>query len=136
MKDFERDILQEVSLKNNPYSVPEGYFESLKDRAVKYSKPAEVAPMQFKRILTTAISMAAMFIIMVTAGTMFLKGVTPEEDLTEEDYIVFSDGYLELEMYDTDGMAEQYADASISDEDIIEYLIYTGVSQEFIEMSK
>lgn len=136
MKDFERDILQEVSLKNNPYSVPEGYFESLKDRAVKYSKPSDVAPMQFKRILTTAISMAAMFIIMVTAGTMFLKGVTPEEDLTEEDYIVFSDGYLELEMYDTDGMAEQYADASISDEDIIEYLIYTGVSQEFIEMSK
>lgn len=136
MKDFERDILQEVSLKNNPYSVPEGYFESLKDRAVKYSKPAEVAPMQFKRILTTAISMAAMFIIMVTAGTMLLKGVTPEEDLTEEDYIVFSDGYFDLEMYDTDGIAEQYADAYVSDEDIIEYLIYTGMSQEFIEMSK
>lgn len=136
MKDFERDILQEVSLKNNPYSVPEGYFESLKDRAVKYSKPAEVAPMQFKRILTTAISMAAMFIIMVTAGTMLLKGVTPEEDLTQEDYIVFSDGYFDLEMYDTDGIAEQYADAYVSDEDIIEYLIYTGMSQEFIEMSK
>lgn len=136
MKDFKRDILQEASLKNCPYSVPEGYFESLKERAVKYSKPAEVAPMQFRRILWTAISMAAMFIIMVTAGTMFLKGVTPEDDLTQEDYIVFSDGYFDLEMYDTDGMAEQYADASISDEDIIEYLIYTGVSQEFIEMSK
>ena len=39
-------------------------------------------------------------------------------------------------MYDTDGMTEQYADASLSKEDIIEYLIYTGVSQEFIEMSK
>lgn len=136
MKDFKRDILQEASLQNSPYSVPEGYFESLKERAVKYSKPAEVAPMQFRRILWTAISMAAMFIIMVTAGTMFLKGVTPEDDLTQEDYIVFSDGYFDLEMYDTDGMAEQYADASISDEDIIEYLIYTGVSQEFIEMSK
>ena len=136
MKDFERDILQEASLKNIPYSVPEGYFEAFKEKAVKYSKPAEVAPMQFKRMLTTTISMAAMFIIMVTAGTMLLKGVTPEEDLTEEDYIVFSDGYLELEMYDTYGMAEQYADASVSKEDIIEYLIYTGVSQEFIEMSK
>ena len=132
MKDLQRDILQEASLKNSPYSVP----ESLKERAVKYSKPAEVAPMQFRRILWTAISMAAMFIIMVTAGTMFLKEVTPEDDLTQEDYIVFSDGYFDLEMYDTDGMAEQYADASISDEDIIEYLIYTGVSQEFIEMSK
>jgi hypothetical protein len=33
-------------------------------------------------------------------------------------------------------MSEQYADASITDEDIVEYLIYTGVSEEFIELSK
>ena len=136
MKDLQRDILQEASLKNRPYSTPEGYFESFKEKAVKYSKPAKVTPLQFKRILTTAVSMAAMFILMVTAGTMFLKSVTPDSDLTQEDYIVFSDGYFDLELYDTDGMAEQYADASISEEDIIEYLIYTGVSQEFIEMSK
>ena len=135
MKDFERDILQEASLKKCPYSVPEGYFDSFKEKAVKYSKPAEVAPLQFKRILRTALSMAAMFILMVTAGTMFLKNVTPEEDLTQEDYIVFTDGYFDLEMYDTDSMAEQYADASLSKEDIIEYLIYTGVSQEVREMS-
>ena len=36
MKEFNRDILQEASLKNSPYSVPEGYFESLKEKAVKY----------------------------------------------------------------------------------------------------
>ena len=136
MKDLQRDILQEASLKNCPYSTPEGYFESFKEKAVKYSQPAKAAPLQFKRILTTAVSMAAMFILMVTAGTMLLKGVTPDSDLTQEDYIVFSDGYFDLELYDTDGMTEQYADASISEEDIIEYLIYTGVSQEFIEMSK
>lgn len=136
MKDLQRDILQEASLKNCPYSAPEGYFDSFKEKAVRYSQPAKVTPLQFKRMLTTAVSMAAIFILMVTAGTMFLKGVTPESDLTQEDYIVFSDGYFDLEMYDTDGMAEQYADASISEEDIIEYLIYTGVSQEFIEMSK
>ena len=136
MKDLQRDILQEASLKNSPYSVPEGYFESFKEKAVTFSKPAKVAPLQFKRILTAAISMAAMFILMVTGGTMFLKRVTAEEDLTQEDYIVFTDGYFDLEMYETDGMAEQYADASVSKEDIIEYLIYTGVSQEVIEMSK
>ena len=136
MKDYKRDILQEASLKNNPYGVPEGYFESFKEKAVAYSEPAKVTPLQFKRVLATAISMAAMFILMVTAGTMFLKGVTPEDDLTQEDYIVFADGYLDLEMYDSNGMTEQYADASISKEDIIEYLIYTGVSQEVIEMSK
>ena len=135
MKDLERDILQEASLKKCPYSVPEGYFESLKEKAVKYSKPAPVPVFQFKKVLMTAVSMAAMFILMVTAGTFLLEKSTPSEDLTHEDYIVFSDGYFDLEMYEGN-MSEQYADASISDEDIVEYLIYIGVSEEFIEMSK
>ena len=135
MKDLERDILQEASLKKCPYSVPEGYFESLKEKAVKYSKPAPVPVFQFKKVLMTAVSMAAMFILMETAGTFLLEKTTPSEDLTHEDYIVFSDGYFDLEMYE-DNMSEQYADASVSDEDIVEYLIYIGVSEEFIEMSK
>lgn len=135
MKDLERDILQKASLKKCPYSVPEGYFESLKEKAVKYSKPAPAPVFQFKKVLMTAVSMAAMFILMVTAGTFLLEKSTPSEDLTHEDYIVFSDGYFDLEMYE-DNMSEQYADASISDEDIVEYLIYIGVSEEFIEMSK
>ena len=136
MKDSERNIMYDDSLRKCPYSVPEGYFESLKERAVKYSKPAPAPVFQFKRILTTAVSMAAMFVLMVTAGTFLLENTTPEEDLTQEDYIVFSDGYFGLEMYDDDGLSEQYADASVSDDDIVEYLIYTGVSEELIELSK
>lgn len=133
MKDSERNIMYDDSLRKCPYSVPEGYFDSLKERAMKYAQPAPV--FQFKRVLYTAVSMAAMFILMVTAGTFFLKGVTSAEDLTEEDYMVFTDGYIDLELYD-DGLSEQYADASISNEDIVEYLIYTGVSEELIELSK
>ena len=115
--------------------MPEGYFESLKEKAVKYSKPAPAPVFRFKRVVMTAVSMAAMFILMVTAGTFLLEKTTPAEDMTHEDYIVFSDGYFNLEMYEDD-MSEQYADASITDEDIVEYLIYTGVSEEFIELSK
>lgn len=133
MKDSERNIMYDDSLRKCPYSVPEGYFDSLKERAMKYAQPAPV--FQFKRVLYTAVSMAAIFILMVTAGTFFLKGVTPAEDLTQEDYMVFTDGYIDLELYD-DGLSEQYADASISNEDIVEYLIYTGVSEELIELSK
>ena len=133
MKDSERNIMYDDSLRKCPYSVPEGYFDSLKERAMKYAQPAPV--FQFKRVVYTAVSMAAMFILMVTAGTFFLKGVTSAEDLTEEDYMVFTDGYIDLELYD-DGLSEQYADASISNEDIVEYLIYTGVSEELIELSK
>ena len=135
MKDSERNIMYDDSLRKCPYSVPEGYFDSLKERAAKYAQPAPAPVFQFKRVLYTAISMAAMFILMVTAGTFFLKGVTSAEDLTEEDYMVFTDGYIDLELYD-DGLSEQYADASISNEDIVEYLIYTGVSEELIELSK
>ena len=135
MKDSERNIMYDDSLRKCPYSVPEGYFDSLKERAAKYAQPAPAQVFQFKRVLYTAISMAAMFILMVTAGTLLLKGVTPAEDLTEEDYMVFTEGYIDLEMYDED-LSEQYADASITDEDIVEYLIYTGVSEEFIELSK
>ena len=133
MKDSERNIMYDDSLRKCPYSVPEGYFDSLKERAMKYAQPAPV--FQFKRVLYTAVSMAAMFILMVTAGTFFLKGVTSAEDLTQDDYMVFTDGYIDLELYD-DGLSEQYADASISNEDIVEYLIYTGVSEELIELSK
>ena len=135
MKDSERNIMYDDSLRKCPYSVPEGYFDSLKERAAKYAQPAPAPVFQFKRVLYTAISMAAMFILMVTAGTLLLKGVTPAEDLTEEDYMVFTEGYIDLEMYDEE-LSEQYADASITDEDIVEYLIYTGVSEEFIELSK
>ena len=135
MKDSERSIMYDDSLRKNPYSVPEGYFDSLKERAAKYAHPAPAPVFQFRRVLYTAISMAAMFILMVTAGTLLLKGVTPAEDLTEEDYMVFTEGYIDLEMYDEE-LSEQYADASITDEDIVEYLIYTGVSEELIELSK
>ena len=135
MKDSERNIMYDDSLRKCPYSVPEGYFDSLKERAAKYAQPTPAPVFQFKRVLYTAISMAAMFILMVTAGTFFLKGVTSAEDLTQEDYMVFTDGYIDLELYD-DGLSEQYADASISNEDIVEYLIYTGVSEELIELSK
>ena len=135
MKDSERNIMYDDSLRKCPYSVPEGYFDSLKERAAKYAQPTPAPVFQFKRVLYTAISMAAMFILMGTAGTFFLKGVTPAEDMTQEDYMVFTDGYIDLELYD-DGLSEQYADASITDEDIVEYLIYTGVSEELIELSK
>ena len=135
MKDSERNIMYDDSLRKCPYSVPEGYFDSLKERAAKYAQPTPAPVFQFKRVLYTAVSMAAMFILMVTPGTVFPKGVTPAEDMTQEDYMVFTEGYIDLEMYDEE-LSEQYANASITDEDIVEYLIYTGVSEEFIELSK
>ena len=49
------------SLRKCPYSVPEGYFDSLKERAAKYAQPTPTPVFQFRRVLYTAVSMAAMW---------------------------------------------------------------------------
>ena len=55
--------------------------------------------------------------------------------MTEEDYILFSDNMMNSLAYEMEYMS-QAADTEISEDDIINYLIYTGVSAEHIELSK
>jgi hypothetical protein len=69
----------------------------------------------------------------VAAGTFFLQKFTPAEDFTQEDYLVFSHSSMNVEYYDT---MDQIADAEIAAEDIIEYLIYSGITPEEIEIFK
>ena len=128
-----KDILMDKALKGNPYSTPEGYFDSFKVKAESFTRPKTVSVNIWQQ-LKSYVAVAAMFIFMVTAGTFFLKKTTPIEDFDHEDYIVFSEGYFDFEV-DTEN-EEQYADADISADDIIEYLIYIGVNEETIELSK
>ena len=127
----DKDILMDKALKGNPYSTPEGYFDSFKIKAKSFTRPKTVSVNIWQQ-LKSYVSVAAMFIFMVTAGTFFLKKTTPMDDFDHEDYIVFSEGYFEV---DTEN-EEQYADADISADDIIEYLIYIGINEDTIELSK
>jgi hypothetical protein len=52
--------------------------------------------------------------------------------MTYEDYLVHSDMLISTE-YDNESY---YAEANMAEEDIVEYLIYTGMSAEAIELSK
>lgn len=135
MKNFEHDILQSSpELKKMPYTVPEGYFSSLKHELATKTKAAPVVRVSFWRRLAPYVSLAAMFVFMVAAGGFFLEHMTDQEDYSYEDFIVFSDSMTNTIYYET---AEQYAEASEPDEeDIVEYLIYIGVSAETIENSK
>lgn len=131
MKNKDRDILAEaLELKKMPYSTPEGYFDSFKANM----KPS-VHPhgQTFVGQLMPYAAMAAMFLFLVTGGTFILRHATPQEDLTQEDFIVFSTGMTNTLYYED---MNQIADAGIADEDIIEYLIYSGISAEEIELSK
>ncbi len=126
------DILKYSSdeLRKMPYTVPEGYFEQVKAEISRSTAAEEGVSLWRKAV--PYISVAATFLIMVSAGTFFLEKTTQQEGMTYEDYLVHSDMLIEAE-YEQD---TQIADATIAAEDIIEYLIYTGVTAEDIELSK
>lgn len=128
---MEKDILQSCKeLKEMPYSVPEGYFDSIKQEIVRMNNSAPVQTNIWSK-MAPFLAMAAMFLFILTVGTLFLKESTQEGELTAEDYIVFSDSMISTYYND-----EQLASAEVmSEDDIIEYLIYSGISTETIELS-
>lgn len=131
MKEKNRDILADnPKLKEQVYSVPDGYFSEFKAGMTPYSS---VEPSLARR-LVPYLSMAAVFIFLVTAGTFFLQRTTPSDEFTQEDFILYSSNISGIGLYEEE--TDQLADAGIADEDIIEYLIYSGISAEEIELSK
>ena len=131
MKEKNRDILADnPKLKEQVYSVPDGYFSGFKAGMTPY---ASMEPSLARR-LVPYLSMAAVFIFLVTAGTFFLQQTTPADEFTQEDFILYSSNISGIGLYEEE--PDQLADAGIADEDIIEYLIYSGISAEEIELSK
>ena len=128
MKEKNRDILADnPKLKEQVYSVPDGYFSEFKAGMTPY---ASVEPSLARR-LVPYLSMAAVFIFLVT---FFLQQTTPADEFTQEDFILYSSNISGIGLYEEE--PDQLADAGIADEDIIEYLIYSGISAEEIELSK
>lgn len=126
------DILKDCTeLKQMPFSVPEGYFDSFKNaNAVPVAKRVSL----WNRMVPY-VAMAAVFVSLVAAGTFFLERSTPQYQMTEEDYVMFADNMMNTIAYEME-YGEQIAEADLSEEDIINYLIYTGISAEVIELSK
>lgn len=132
MKQTDMDIFQgSPELKKMPFSVPEGYFDSLRE---DLKKPRTIKMSVWGRLSPYA-AVAAVFIFMVSAGTFLLERTTPEQEMTHEDYFLFSDNMMISTIYEMEE-EEQIADADIADEDIIEYPIYSGITAEEIENSK
>ena len=121
-----KDILKsEPRLKSMPYDTPMDYFAELKQGLkVKSNPTTERKAMK----LVPQLAFAAMFTLLVAAGGFFI-GRNSGTDFSEEDYLVYTyDGMIET-IYDTEDI---YANA-ITDEDIIEYLIYTGAEIDELE---
>ena len=108
MKTTEKDILQNKQLKQTTYNVPEEYFSSLQQRlrAIPEQKAETIT---LRKRLAPYAAMAAMFAMIMAAGGFFVGKS-------------WTDGRT----------SEQYADA-VTEDDIIEYLIYTDVDIEELE---
>lgn len=130
MKTDNKDILKEnLKLKDMPFRVPEGYFDSFKREVCK-----QQASSLWKRFAPYA-TVAASFLLIVSAGTFILEKTVSKELMSQEDYIIFSDNMMNTINYEMD-TEYKLAEAEINEEDIINYLIYSGISAEEIELSK
>ncbi len=124
-----RDILAErPELKKIPYTIPKGYFEEFKmqTKPCRRQSPWKKAG--------PYISIAASVTLLLAGGLLFSRLSSPADDFTHEDFLIFSDSMTSTEYYEY--TAEQYADAEIANDDIIDYLIYSGISAEEIEHYK
>lgn len=123
MKSDKKDILSATELRQMPFQTPEGYFESFKKSAME-NVGASSKPAGYKRV--SAFLAAASVAAIIGAGAVLM---TRDENMvmTEEDYIVFSDEMTNALYAETYQIAQS---DEITDEDIIEYLIYSGVEVE------
>ena len=110
------------------FKVPEGYFEGLKARLNRIPEQrAELGPVQrIKPYLALAASFAAILI----AGNVVLRS-TAERILSDDFYEEL--GYVSLLQADEYLQSDTARQDTISDEDVINYLIDSGVSTELIE---
>ena len=109
-----------------PYSTPEGYFEGLK--AGLKMIPAREKTVPWKRYA----GIAAAAVLLLTAGGFIVGRLSGRAEFSEEDYIVFSDEMTNAVYQES--YTDQYATAQeLTEDDLIEYLIYTGVEIEEIE---
>ncbi len=143
MNSEEFDILQSSKdLKKTPFTTPEGYFETLKAEARKCTEPQQVHVSIWARLAPYA-AVAAMFLFVFMLGKIFIRekqdaiafspAVTVEANECE-DYLVYNGIATDISIY---YLSEEYQESEMPDEsDIIEYLIYTGTPEEYIEYYK
>ena len=143
MNEHEFDILQSSKdLKKMPFTVPENFFETMKAEARKCTEPQVIHVSLWTR-LAPYTAIAAMFLFIFTLGNIFLHNSSDQatasiEDTIDvieyEDYLVFNEVGADVSIYYL--AEEDYAMEKADDEDIIEYLIYTGASESYIEYNK
>ena len=133
----EKDILKSApELKNLPYSIPDGYFDRLKAEAVNNVRESEERQRPFIARLAPYAAVAAAFVFLVTAGTFLLERTTRATQSEMDEFYFYSNMIPVTDPYAVETIKVDYENDNLEDEDIIEYLIYSGVTAEVIELSR
>ena len=134
------DLQQEV-LKNHPFGVPEGYFESFSERLQQRIKEEESSKVPVRKIGTATrwMAMAAAFlaaalitttIIRFTSSNPDANGVYPEQALLEQMQVLDDDRYL-YELMEEAELTELDEDEAFASQ-AIEYLAINDVEMDLI----
>ena len=132
-----KDILKSApELKKLPYSIPDGYFDRMKTDMVSFVTGHEERHLPLFQRLAPFAAVAATFLFLETAGTIILEKTTPATDQAELDEFYFYSNMIPVtDPYAVETIQEGQFD-EIQEDDIIEYLIYSGVTAEVIELSR
>lgn len=131
------DILQtDKNLKRMPYRLPESYFTDLTERLEEKRHENPVVTPDHRtlwQILAPYAAMAAMFTIIALGGKALAGIAGHQNEWTDQEEFIYT------ELMPVTGPSGQFYETSsneyiagASDNDIIEYLIYSGVSIEEI----
>lgn len=111
-----------------PFIVPEGYFENFKASHKATAPRASAHPAHYLRYCA-----AAAVALFITAGTLFMGSHDNEDAFYEEDYIMTCS---DMQLSVLHNLYDPVDDEKINENDIIEYLIFAGVSPEMIAMTE
>ena len=138
-KDHNKPDLQQEALKNHPFGVPEGYFESFAERLQQRIKEEESSGVPVRRIGTStrwmAMAAAVLAAALITTSIIRLsstpgsEGLYPDIALLEQMQVFDDDRYLyELLEEEAPQLNEDEAFASQA----IEYLAINDVEMDLI----
>ena len=124
------NILESIELRQTPFTVPEGYFDTLSERVNARLKEEKKVSRDAFRPVWRAVAAAACFIVAALGIWRFLPESQPETTASaDQEYIIT---YLDVSDVQLADYGESDAQGTLTQDDILEYLAYSDLSGAYI----
>lgn len=119
--------------RNSDISTPQGYFDSLQQRLQAIPGKQQAARPSAARRLVPYMAYAASLALLVAVGGFILRKTvaSPQEEVYEGSYY----SYLAQSLDPDGGLVDLPRDYSLSEEDIVQYLVDEGVSLDYLNVT-